>query len=120
MKLLFRLLINAAAIWAAAYVVEGVTLDTSHWFPVAIVAAVFGITNALLKPILKLVSFPFILLTLGFFTLVNNALLLGLTAYWTDALSVSGFWPAFWGAIIVSFVSWILGVFVDDNDDDDD
>ncbi len=111
---------NAAAIWAAAYVVDGVHLDTTNWVSVVWVAAVFGITNAIIKPILKLLSFPFVLVTLGLFTLVNNAALFGLVAYWSSALSVDGFWPAVWGALVCSIVAWFLGAFVDDDDDDDD
>lgn len=117
-KLLIRLVINAVAIWAAAEVVTGVTLDTEHVGGVVLVALVFGIVNAILKPIASLLSFPFIVLTLGLFTLVVNAGLFGVTAWLTDALSVTGFWPAVWGALIVSVVSWFLGLFVSDDDED--
>lgn len=120
MKLLIRLCINTVSIWVASYLVAGVTLDTTDWVSVAIVAAVFGVVNALIKPILKFLSFPFIIVTLGLFTLLINAGLLALTASWTSALTISGFWPAVWGAIIISFVSWLLGVFVDDSKKDDD
>ena len=113
---LVRLLINGVAIWAASYLVHGLVLDTSNWWGVALVALVFGIVNAVLKPIAKLLSFPLIILTLGLFTLAINAALLGLTAWATSALSISGFWPAVWGALIVSVVSWFLGLFVDDDD----
>jgi len=117
-RLLIRLAINAAAIWAAAYLIDGVALDTSQPIAVAGVAIVFGLVNALLKPIVKVLSFPFVLVTLGIFTLVINAALFGLTAFLTSALTVSGFWPALFGALTVSFVSWLLGMFVDDDDDD--
>lgn len=117
-KLLIRLLINAVAIWAAAEIVSGVTLDMDRIGAVAVVALVFGLVNALLKPIVKLLSFPFIILTLGLFTLVINAALFGVTAWLTDALAVNGFLPALFGSLIVSVVSWLLGLFVSDDDND--
>ncbi len=118
-KLLLRLVANAAAIWVAAQLVDGVTLAVSPLGPVLIVALVFGVVNAVIKPIVKFFGFPFIVLTLGILSLVINAGLFALVAWLTDALSVSGFWPAFWGSIVVGLVSWFLGIFVDDKDDDD-
>lgn len=117
-KLLIRLLINAVAIWAAAQLVDGVTLDTDRIGAVLVVALVFGVVNAVLKPIVKFFSFPFIVVTLGIFSLVINAALFGLVAWATDALTVTGFWPALWGSIIVGVVGWLLGLFVDDDDED--
>jgi putative membrane protein len=117
-KLLVRLVINAVAIWVAAELIGGISLDTADPTGVALVAIVFGIVNAVLKPIAKLLGFPFIILTLGLFTLVINAGLLALTAGVVDALAITGFWPAVWGALIVSIVSWFLGMFVSDDDDD--
>ena len=118
-KLLFRLLINAVAIWAAAYIVDGVNLDMNNLWAVAAVALVFGFFNAIVGPVVKFFSLPFIIFTLGIFSLVVNALLFWTTSALTDALSVSGFMPAFWGALIVSVVSWFLSMFLDDDDDDD-
>ncbi|MFH1808837.1 MAG: phage holin family protein [Pseudomonadota bacterium] len=115
-RLLIRLLVNAASIWAAAYLVDGVVLDTRNPSAVLLVALVFGVVNALLKPLLRLFSLPFILFTLGLFTLIINAALFSVTAYLTEALSVSGFGAALWGAVVTSVVSWLLGAFVDDKD----
>ena len=112
LKLLVRLVINAIAIWAAAEVVDGVTLDMNAPLGVALVALVFGIVNAVLRPIAKVLGFPFIILTLGLFVLVINAGLLALTAWLTDALAVAGFWPALWASLVVSIVSWFLGIFL--------
>ena len=111
-RLLVRLVINAVAIWAAASVVGGVTFDTTQWGGVLLVALVFGIVNALLKPLLTLVGLPLILVTFGLFALVINAALLGITASLTPALTVEGFWPAVGGAVIVSVVSWFLELFL--------
>lgn len=109
--LLIRLVVNAVAIWAAAEIVPGVGL-TEDPLGLVLVALVFGIVNAAIKPVLLFVGLPFIVVTLGLFTLVINAGLLALTAWVTPALSVTGFWPALLGAVVVSIVSWFLGLFV--------
>lgn len=118
-KLIVKLLINAAAIWAAAEIVPGMSLDTSAPFSVLLVALVFGIVNALLKPLLKVLGLPFIVVTLGFFLLVINAGMLGMTAWLTDALSISGFWAALWGSVCVSVVSWFLELFLPLDEDEE-
>ena len=115
MKLLIRLIINAIALYAAAQLVNGIEL-TGQIGGILFVALIFGIVNAILGPILKILSFPFILVTLGLFTLVINGLLLWLTASLSSNLSVSGFWAAFWGALVVSIVSWFLSTFLKDDD----
>ncbi len=115
-RLLIRLGVNAAAIWAAAYMIQGVTFDTSQPMSVLAVALVFGLVNAVLKPIVRMFSFPFLFLSLGLFTLVINAALFGVTAWLTSALSIQGVIPAFLGALVVSIVSWFLGIFVDKKD----
>ena len=118
MNLAIRLLINAVAIYAAAYFVNGVNLDGT-WGQIAFVAIIFGVANSIIKPIVKLFSLPFILITLGLFTLVVNAFMLWLTSNISNALYVDGFGPAFWGAIVVSLVSWLLSSFLGDDEDDD-
>lgn len=115
MKLIIRLIINAIALWAAAQLVNGIEL-TDQIGGILIVALIFGVINAILGPILKTLSFPFILVTLGLFTLVINGLLLWLTSAFTSYLSLSGFWAAFWGALVVSIVSWLLSAFLKDDD----
>lgn len=115
MKLIIRLIINAIALWAAAQLVNGIQL-TDQIGGILIVAFIFGVINAILGPILKILSFPFILVTLGLFTLVINGLLLWLTSAFTSYLSLSGFWAAFWGALVVSIVSWLLSAFLRDDD----
>ena len=109
MKLIISWIINAIALWLAATIVSGIDL-TGDILSILLVAAVFGIINTILKPIVKLFSIPFIILTLGLFSLIINAAMLGLTAYLTDALSVSGFWAAVFGSIIISIVSTILNI----------
>lgn len=113
--LLIRLVVNAVAIWAAAEIVPGITL-TEDPLGLVLVALIFGVINAGLKPIAVVLGFPLIVVTLGLFTLVINAGLLALTAWVTPALDVVGFWPAVAGAFVVSVVSWFLGIFVGTRD----
>jgi len=102
-----RLLCNAAALWVAAQLVGGVSL-TEEVGGILWVALVFGVVNALVKPVVMLLSFPVILLTLGLFVFVVNGLLLWLTASLTDALAVSGFGAALLGSLVISLVAMIL------------
>ena len=120
MPLLIRLLVNAAAFWVATRIVTGVTYSGAL-LPFLGVALVFGIVNAFLRPILKFLTFPLFILTFGFFALVLNGLMLWLTSTLSSSLGlgfhVSGFGAAFWGALVVSIVSLLLGMFIRDRDD---
>jgi len=82
------------------------------------VALIFGVINAILKPIIKIVGCLFYILTLGLIALVVNALLLWLTSWLAGKLNlpwhVTGFWPAFWGALIISVVTWLLSILTRD------
>jgi len=117
MRVLLRLLVNAAALWVATRLVPGIsyTGDGASLFGVALV---FGVLNVLIKPILFLLSLPFIIVTLGLFTLVVNAVMLLITAAASDALGlgffVNGFGPALMGALVVTVVSWGLSMFLSD------
>lgn len=117
MSLLLRLLINAAALYAATRVVTGISFTGT--VPALLgVSFVFGLVNTLVKPIISFFSLPAIFLTLGLFLLVINAVMLLLTSSLSTTLglgfSVQGFWSALVGSIVVSVVSMLLGVFVDD------
>ncbi len=103
-----RLFVTAAALSAAAYLVPGIEL-TGGIGDALVVAFVFGAVNALLKPFAMLLSLPFLILTLGLFTFLVNAAMLMITAGLTDALEVSGLWPAMVGSLVVSVVSTFLG-----------
>ena len=115
MPFLIRLLVNAAALWVATQVVPGVTYAGGP-LPMLGVALVFGVMNATLRPIAKILTFPLIIVTLGIFALVINGLMLWLTSSMSSALGlgfhVSGFRAAFWGGVVVSIVSTILSIFV--------
>jgi putative membrane protein len=119
-KLLIRLIINAAALWVAVQLVPGIHLGEGPNVAVAsllLVALIFGLINALIKPIVKLVTCPAYILTLGLFTFVVNALMLQLTALLSDGtLTVDRFWDALFGGIVISIVSTLLSVFVSDED----
>jgi putative membrane protein len=93
----------------------GIELD-ENLGQLAVTAIIFGLVNALIKPILSIVSCPINILTLGLFTLVINALMLMLTAYFAPGLAVEGFWNAFLGALIISIVSTLLSFVLVDND----
>jgi putative membrane protein len=116
MRFLIRVLASAA--------VAGIELTTasatSKVLTLLAVALIFGVINAVLKPIVKIVGCAFYILTLGLIALVVNALLLWLTSWLADKLNlpwhITGFWPAFWGAIIVSVVGWLLSILIRDRD----
>jgi putative membrane protein len=116
-RFVLRLLINAAALWAATRIVPGVTYS-GDGVALFAVALVFGLLNALLRPILAFLSCPLLILTLGLFTFVINAVILLLTSALSGSLGigfhVAGFWPAFLGALVVSVVSVLLSIFVRD------
>jgi putative membrane protein len=117
MPFVIRLLVNAAALWIATAIVPGVTY-TGGPLPLLGVALVFGIINATLRPLAKILTFPLIILTLGIFALVINGLMLWLTSSLSESLGlgfhVSGFWAAFFGALVVSLVSLALSMAIRD------
>ncbi|MGW4381697.1 phage holin family protein [Kitasatospora sp. NPDC004531] len=119
-----KTLINAVAIWIAAWIVNGITLAGDDWqhktITVVAVALVFGVVNVAVKPLVKLFSLPLFFLTLGLVTFVINALMLWLTSWASDQLSldfhVEGFWAALLGSLIISVVSWGLHLALGDDD----
>lgn len=102
-----RWLVVTLSVLLAAHLVPGI--DYANWQALAIAALVLALLNVFVKPLLLLVSLPFILLTLGFFLIVVNAVLLGLTAWIVPGFQVEGFWPAVGGALIVSLVNLFFG-----------
>ena len=120
MRFLVRLLINAAALWVAVKLIPGITYSSDNWLPFFGVALIFGIVNAFIRPIVKLLSLPLIILTLGLFALVVNGLMLLLTSSLSDALGlhfhVEGCWTAILGALVISIVSALLSMFLAEPD----
>lgn len=115
MHFVLRLLATATALWVAELAVPGISY-TGSAFGLLVVALVFGVVNAVVRPVLKLLTCPLVILTLGLFLFVLNALMLWLTSALAQALgigfTVSGFWAALVGAIIVGLVSMVLNLFV--------
>jgi putative membrane protein len=112
-SILIRIAVNAVALWVASKLIGGIDLEKGFW-KVVLVAAIFGVVNAFVKPIAKLFSLPLIILTLGLFTIVINALMLVITDWLTASLEIDGFGNAVLGALVISAVSWALSVFVPD------
>ena len=116
-----KIIINAIALWAAAAILDGITLgegddSTARNIGTALlVGAIFGVINIAIKPILSILSLPFIVLTLGLFLVIINALMLGLLSWLSGQFDLAFhvqdfFWDAVLGAIIVSIVSWAVSV----------
>jgi putative membrane protein len=105
--MLFRWFVLMIAVWAATAIVPGVAY--TGWQDLLIASLVLAILNVFVRPLLRLISLPFIILTLGLFLLVINALLLELTAWLVPGFRVDGFWPAMGGSLVISLVSVLLG-----------
>lgn len=105
--ILFRWVVLSVAVWLAAAVVPGVEYERAQ--DVLIAALVLGILNAFVKPLLQRVAIPFIVVTLGLFLIVINALLLGATAWLVPGFQVAGFWSAAGGSLVISLASVFLG-----------
>ena len=116
LRYILRWLISTLAIFAAVQVVPGINFAGPGW-ELGIIAMIFGLINILLRPLITLLTCPLVILTLGLFGLVINALLLALTAQIAQSLgiqfTIDGFWPAFWGGLVISIVtvvlSWLAG-----------
>jgi putative membrane protein len=112
-SLLLHWILNAAALWVAAALIPGLAFNGGPG-RLLLVAAVFGIVNSTLRPLLTILTCPLIVLTLGLFTLVINALMLLVTGWlsesWNLGFTVSGFWAAFFGGLVVGLVSMVLSL----------
>jgi putative membrane protein len=125
MRFLLRVVLNAIALAVATWILSGITLTSSSTLNKTIVllgvALIFGVLNAIVKPIFKLVTLPILLVTLGLFLVVINACIMLLTSWLAGLFKlgwhVDGFWTALVGAIIVSIVSFLLNAFVPDRDE---
>lgn len=106
---LIRWLLTTLAVALAAQVVPGI--ESSSPFSLAGVALLLGIVNAMVRPVLLLLSLPLILVTMGLFVLVINALMLWFVGSLVPGFTIDGFWSAFFGAILIGLVSWLLSAF---------
>jgi len=115
-RILLRWLINSLGLYAAERLVPGVHA-VGDWRTFAIAAAIFGLVNALIRPVLTFLTCPLLFLTLGLFSLVINALMLWLTGRLATEFGVgfyvAGFWPAFWGALVISVVNLISSLLIE-------
>ena len=110
--LIIRWVTTAFALWLTSLIVKGI--DCSGIAPLFVAAVVLGIFNAILRPLVLVVTFPINLLTLGLFTFVINGAMLKLTSEVVRGFSVAGFWPAVIGALLLSAFSFMLNLFVND------
>jgi putative membrane protein len=113
-----RWAINTLALYAAIEIVPGIHAESTRWFSLLIMGLIFGVLNAVLRPILKFLTCPLILVTLGFFLLVLNTALFVLTGWlgtqFHIGFKVDNFWAAFLGAIVTSVVSFALSLLLHD------
>jgi putative membrane protein len=121
MKLIARWIIAAVALFVAAWLVPGIRVDGGGWVAYAVMAVILGLVNAVVRPVLKLLSCPLIILTLGLFLLVINAATLWLSSYialnvFGVGFHVEGFWAALLGGLIVSVVGTVLSAVIRDED----
>jgi putative membrane protein len=118
LSFLLRLIVNAAGLYVATRLVDGVQFE-GDWLTLVGVALVFGVVNAIVKPVTKFFTFPLIILTFGLFLLVINGLMLVLTSRisgWFDlGFTVSGFRAAFLGALVVSVINALAGLVIGDS-----
>ena len=103
-------MVTGLAVLVASKIISGIHIDSVASGIVAVV--VLAILNALVRPILYLLSAPFIVVTLGLFMLVINGFLLGVVSYLVEGFQVDGFWPAVGGAVIISLVSGLMNIFI--------
>lgn len=117
-RFLIRLAINAIALFVAINYVPGIEAQNENWIAILGLALIFGFLNALLRPLLKLLTCPLILLTLGLFTLLINTLMFYLAGVigsnFGIGFQVADFWSAFWGGVVTSLVSLVLSLVLKD------
>jgi putative membrane protein len=126
LALTIKIAVNAVALWVATVLIDGIELggrnETTRIITLIIVALIFGVVNAVLKPLIKTVGCAFYLLTLGLIGLVVNALLFLLVGWLSGKVGlpfeVNGFWSAFWGAIVVAVVGFVLHLIIPDRFDE--
>jgi putative membrane protein len=122
LSLIIRLVVNAIALWIATLIVSGIEIEEASTedqiLTLIVVAAIFAAVNIVVRPVVKLLSLPLYVITLGLFTFVVNALMLMLTSWLAGLLNVpfhvDGFWPAVLGGLVVAFVSWLLNLVLPD------
>ena len=115
MRLLLRWAVLAVAVFVAAQLVPGIDLREGI-VSLLIVAAVLGLVNALLGTVLRILSIPFLIITLGLFSIAINMAVLWVTTLFTNRIAIEGFWSYFWAAVVISLVSLALRLVLPDGD----
>lgn len=116
MGFIIKVLVGGAALWVADRLISGIELTGDVW-QILLIALVFGIVNALLKPLVKILSIPFLIITLGLFAIVINMLMLAITAGLMENLTVDGFLAAFLGSLVISIVTAVLNFIIPDSNE---
>lgn len=111
-RFILRILIAAAGLWLSARIIPGVTAD--GWLTLIIAGFLLGIVNAIVRPVVTVLTFPLTMITLGLFLLVVNAAMIGLVAWFLEGLRVHGLWAGIQAAIVTGIVSWIGQVLLGD------
>lgn len=111
-KFLLRAAFAAFGLWLASQVVPGITIDGAGTLAGA--AVLLGVVNAIVRPVLVVLTLPITILTLGLFLFVINAASFGLVAFFLNGFHIAGFVPALLGSLLVSFISWVLSAFTKD------
>lgn len=121
-RLLVRLAVNALALWVAVELVPGLAYRGESYVSLIIIALIFGLVNALVRPILLLLTCPLIVLTLGLFVLIVNGVMLSLTIWLSDLFDLGlvseSFVATLLGALVISIVSGVMNIFIKDDRED--
>jgi putative membrane protein len=115
MGLLVSWLVIAAAVVAAAWIVPGVDVEGGFW-SILLVAAILGLVNVILGTILRILTFPILILTLGLFSIVINMIVLWVTTLLTDRLEIDGFWAYFFAALVIAVVTALVQLLLPERD----
>jgi len=110
-RFIIQALVSAAGLWLAAQIIPGVRFSSGGSLVAAVL--VLALVNALVRPLMVILTFPLTVVTLGLFLLVVNAAMIGLTAWFLQGFEVAGFWPGIGAAAITGLVSWLAGGFID-------
>ena len=111
-KIVILILSNAVAIFVASRIIDGIEVEAS-WMNYVIAGALLGVVNTFIRPVIKLLSLPFIILTLGFFTIIINIVLLFIVSFILPTFNIEGIFAAFWGVLIISIVNYLISIFTD-------
>ena len=111
MRIIIRILVNSLAVLVAAKLIPGFVFDGT-WLNLLFAGAIIGLFNGIVRPIVQIISLPITILSLGLFYIIINVIILLLAASFIPSLIITGFWPAFWGVIVISLVNNLVSSFI--------